>query len=149
MFGMSKKENNIFWILKSYIAEMRVKVKEERKKEKELNEKLDTDKKEQLKLFKIFFTVFFLLFVAAIYISSMTKYSLLVLLIEGIVALVFYILFKCKVKIFNYHSVCLMPCIAYGCTIFLIVILYLIEPSSPKQPIQENENPTNTEQTIQ
>lgn len=92
-------------------------------KEEEWEKNTPPEKKEQVKLFKILFTAFFISFSAVLVYSFHFYKELIVLTIEGAVALVSFFCFLKKLRIIKYPNCFMMPVIAFFCTLLIYLML--------------------------
>lgn len=106
------------------------------------------ERKEQVKLFKIFFTFFLLTYFAFLFTGFRKGIELYVLLAEGSLTLVSFIFYKIKPKKIKYPNCFMMPVIAFGCIILLYIMLGFDYGFNPNRNKGKNE-PNNETDTMQ
>lgn len=111
------------------LVDIKQKVKEEKRLENEKINELSLEKKEQYFLFRKYFTIFFCVFVVALFGSAYAGFDLIVFLAEALIALVSYILAKHPPKKIKYPSIFWMPVIAFGCISLIVLVFWFITPS--------------------
>lgn len=81
------------------------------------------DRKDQVKLFKIFFSIFFGIYFIALFIGFKKGFPLVVFGIETLVSCSGFVLFKVKPKKVKYPNCFMMPVLASFCMVFLYIYL--------------------------
>lgn len=111
---------------KDFIEKYRASMEKRKLLKEEWERTTPPEKKEQVKLFKIIFTPFFLVYIGFLFWGFFkAKNELWVLLAEGCIALVSLILFFVKPKFIKYPNCFMMPVIAFGSTVLFYVYLGL------------------------
>ena len=90
------------------------------KADKDFINSLSPEKQTEYKLFKIIFSTFMIVFYLAAYIGykkGFIKYLLPIVIIETIIGITSFVLWRIKPKKIKYPSVFVMPFIAYGLTL--------------------------------
>ena len=90
----------------------------------EWEKKTPPERKEQVKYFKIIITACTLIYAAALYAGFIYMKELLVLLVEGCIALVCFLLYKIKPRAVKYPNCFMMPVIAFLFMILFSIYLY-------------------------
>lgn len=123
----NKTDKNIPWEEtkrgKEFSEKMRVEAEERARKNAEWENTVPPERKEQYKLFKIFFTIFFGLFVALLWFGFYTKLALIFLGGECLIAALSLVLFFVKPKFVKYPNCFMMPVIAFGCSALFFIYL--------------------------
>lgn len=115
---------------------------EQRKLKKEEWEKtVPPERKEQVKLFKIFFSLCFGIYLVALFYGFIKGFPLIVLGSEFIISIVSFVLFKIKPRKVKYPNCFMMPVIAIFCTSLIYVSLAVdIFGYWVKKPVLKNDN---------
>lgn len=108
---------------KEFAEKVRLEAEERARKNEEWERTVPPERKAQYKLFKIFFTIFFLLFVALLIYGFYSKLALIFLGCEFIFAGISLIFFFIKPKFVKYPNCFMMPVIAFGCSALFFVFL--------------------------
>lgn len=87
------------------------------KADKEFVQKLPPEKQTEYKLFKIFFSIFMVVFFLAADYGYRHGILLKILIPEAVLTLIAFILWKIKPKKIKFPSVCVMPVIAFALTL--------------------------------
>ena len=87
------------------------------KADKEFVQNLPPEKQTEYKLFKIFFSIFMVVFFLAADYGYRHGILLQILIPEAVIALIAFILWKIKPKKIKFPSVCMMPVIAFALTL--------------------------------
>lgn len=125
-----------------------VKDVERRKLEKhEWEKNVPQDRKEQVRLFKIFFSIFFGIYFIALFLGFKKGFPLVVFGIETLVSCAGFILFKVKPKKVKYPNCFMMPALATFCMFFLYIYLaagffgYWFKKPVPATELERTEEP--------
>lgn len=102
---------------KKFMKQCKAAARKTREREEEYQRNAIPERVVQVKWFKIFFTIFFLGYVAALMVGLKKGIALKVLLVETLVSLASLALFKIKPSKVKYPNCFLMPVIALGCTV--------------------------------
>lgn len=126
-FIFNKNNNNVRWEDSEAGKQFKEKCIQDAIRRKEENEKWEREtppeRKEQYKLFKIFFTIFFLSYFVFLVCGFLYYKELFVLLCEFIFSMISLLLFFIKPKKVKYPNCFMMPVIAFGCTILMYISL--------------------------
>lgn len=105
------------------------------------------DRKDQVKLFKIFFSIFFGIYFVALFAGFKKGCPLAVFGIETLVSCLGFVLFKVKPKKVKYPNCFMMPVLASFCMFFLYVYLaagffgYWFKKPAPAAELEKIEKP--------
>lgn len=114
-------------------------------KKEEWEKTVPPERKEQVKLFKIFFSLCFGIYLVALIFGFLKGFPLIVLGSEFIISIVSFMLFKIKPRKIKYPNCFMMPVIAIFCTSLIYVSLavdffgYWV-----KKPVLKNDNSSAT-----
>lgn len=114
-------------------------------KKEEWEKTVPPERKEQVKLFKIFFSLCFGIYLVALIFGFLKGFPLIVLGSEFIISIVSFMLFKIKPRKIKYPNCFMMPVIAIFCTSLIYVSLavdffgYWV-----KKPVLKNDNSSTT-----
>lgn len=102
------------------------------------------ERKEQYKLFKIYFSIFFITFIVALFVGFNLGCPLPIFIGEAVIATISFVLFKIKPKNVKYPNCFMMPVIAIGCTF----LFYLLFANQFKYFIHPQKTEINNEQSL-
>lgn len=126
-FFFNKNKNNVRWEDTDAGKEFKEKCIQDAIHRREENERWEREtpieRKEQYKLFKIFFSIFFLSYFIILVFGFLYFKELFVLLGEFIFSIISLILFFIKPKKIKYPNCFMMPVIAFGCTLLMYISL--------------------------
>lgn len=144
----NKTDKNIPWEEtakgKEFAEKMRIEAEERARKNEEWERTVPPERKEQVKLFKIFFSIFFIGFFILLWCGFFTKLALVFLCCEFIFAMLSLALFFIKPKFVKYPNCFMMPVIAFCCSAVMFVFLcsmYGFSASFDKEMFSKNKNP--------
>lgn len=92
--------------------------------DKDYIDSLPTEKREQVHLFKIIFTSFFIPGFVGIFVGFYFNKLLLVISIEAALALIGFVLFKIKPKVIQYPNCFLMPVFSFLICFFMAIVSF-------------------------
>lgn len=104
---------------KKFVAD----IKQRQLKKEEWEKTVSPERKEQVKLFKIFFSLCFGIYLVALIFGFIKGFPLVILGCEIIISIVSFVLFKIKPKKVKYPNCFMMPVIAIFCTSLIYVSL--------------------------
>lgn len=122
------------------------------KANKEFIQSLPPEKQMEYKLFKIVFSIFMIVFYLLAWFAyerGFIKTLVPALIIEGVITLVSFIIWKVKPKIIKYPSVFAMPLIAYGLTLLGVGGFFLSDALEGRFVKQEESIEIGSEQSIE
>ncbi len=127
---------------KEFAEKIKIEAEERARRNEEWERTVPPERKEQVKLFKIFFTIFFLGFVALLWFGFFKKLALIFLGCEFIFAMLSLALFFIKPKFVKYPNCFMMPVIAFACSAVIFVFLgfqYGFSASFDKEMFSKNK----------
>lgn len=150
LFFNRRNENKVNWedTKEGKAFAEKVKLDAERRAREKIEWEMNVpqEKKEQVKLFKIIITICTVIFAAFLFAGFMHKKELIVLSIEGAIALMSFILYKIKPKFVKYPNCFMMPVITFFFMLLFSVYLYFTfgkpirDAEKEKQRIEAENN---------
>ncbi len=108
---------------KEFAEKMRIEAEERARKNEEWERTVPPERKEQVKLFKIFFSIFFIGFFILLWYGFFKRLALVFLACGFIFAMLSLALFFIKPKFVKYPNCFMMPVLAFACDAVMFVFL--------------------------